>query len=321
MVTQEAASLPAAQHSYLESATDTRAGLWNSLPTSTSWAGVCPNLVCAASSACGAWWPGRGWCEVLGICFLLMLVCNFTYWWVLCSGFLFPFSSAKTEYIVFWNETIATLYTCNPMAGTKALPAAFQLITFLFHQNQWVYATYTWYGRIYSPEQNIWGQIWIYKEIVYQDEWDEGTLITGLLFKTESSDEPLWSRNVSWRTQSKDKQQCKERQNPCRCLLWDLLYSQLVKPGAEEGKLQEDGMCLTLISDEERQDVQLFQLCSTENTTCKLSWLFLSADCMRCHDRVSESALRELKWKTKSGIFGLSEWFCMAVLCPLRKCL
>lgn len=79
-----------------------------------------------------------------------------------------------------------------------------------------------------------------------------------------------WSSHVSWRTQSKDKQQCKERQNLCWCLLCDLLYSQLVTRGAEEGKLQGDGMCLTSISDEERQDVQ-FQLCSAENTTCKLS--------------------------------------------------
>lgn len=79
-----------------------------------------------------------------------------------------------------------------------------------------------------------------------------------------------WSSHVIWRTQSKDKQQCKERQNLCWCLLCDLLYSQLVTRGAEEGKLQGDGMCLTSISDEERQDVQ-FQLCSAENTTCKLS--------------------------------------------------
>lgn len=79
-----------------------------------------------------------------------------------------------------------------------------------------------------------------------------------------------WNSNVSWRMQSKDKQQYKERQIPCWCLLCGLLYSQLVKRGAKEGKLHGGGMCLTLISDEERQDVQ-FQLCSTENTTCKLS--------------------------------------------------
>lgn len=223
-----------------------------------------------------------------------------TLFWFFVS---FLFCQNRVYCVLKWNHSYP-LYL-QPYGWNQALPAAFQFITFLFHQNQWVYATYTWYGRIYSSEQNIWGQIWIYKEIVYQDEWDEGTLITGLLFKTESSDEPLQSRNVSWRKQSKDKQQCKERQNPCWCLLWDLLYSQLVKPGAEEGKLQEDGMCLTLISDEERQDVQLFQLCSTENTTCKLSWLFLSADCMRCHDRVSESALREFNGKPNLGYLGI----------------
>lgn len=123
-----------------------------------------------------------------------------------------------------------------------------------------------------------------------------------------------WSSNVSWRMQSEDEQQFKEGQNLC-CFLCDLLYSQLVDPGAEEGKLHRGGMCLTLISDEERQDVQ-FQLCSTENTTWELSWLFLSADCMRCHDRLSERTLRKLKWETKPGIFGyLSNfaWLCCAL--------
>lgn len=51
--------------------------------------------------------------------------------------------------------------------------------------------------------------------------------MTGLVFMTESSGEPLWSSNVSWRMHSKDKQQYKERQNPR--WLCDLLYSQLVK--------------------------------------------------------------------------------------------
>lgn len=60
---------------------------------------------------------------------------------------------------------------------------------------------------------------------------------------------------------AKPRQQYTVRQNLCWCLWCRLLYTQLVKPGAEEGKLQGGGMCLTLISDEERQDVQS-QLCS-----------------------------------------------------------
>lgn len=42
--------------------------------------------------------------EVREIFFLLVVVCNFTYWWVFCFVSLFPFSSAKIpQYIAFWH--------------------------------------------------------------------------------------------------------------------------------------------------------------------------------------------------------------------------
>lgn len=94
-------------------------------PNPSTWAGTCQLLVRAVSSL-------RQPADLLGEWFEEQDFC-WGWWWhhgILSFGdevwgFLFvPFMLGVTGYC-FWNDTIATIYTCHPASWTEALPNVF----------------------------------------------------------------------------------------------------------------------------------------------------------------------------------------------------